>query len=127
MKITKISKYIIALILIIIIWIFSYKIILRNSDNFINNGKASKIKELISKSKEPIKNSEYIESWMTFKYINFIFKIHPNYISEKLEIKDDKYPNITIWKYIKKNRLDANETLTKIKKIVSEFLENNNK
>ena len=52
---------------------------------------------------------------MTFSYINFRFHLHENYLKDKLSIDDNRYPNLSIKRYIKKNNIDNNEFLEKVR------------
>ena len=46
-----------------------------------------------------------IKPWMTFNYLNVIFKIDPLYLKNFLNINDSKYPNIRIDQYARKNNI----------------------
>jgi hypothetical protein len=46
-----------------------------------------------------ITNVNNIKTWMTFDYINFIFKLDPIYLKNTLMITDSRYPNIRIDHY----------------------------
>jgi hypothetical protein len=62
-----------------------------------------------------------IDTWMTFSYINTIFKLPADYLKTNLNITDMRYPNITLGGYIIKNKLDKNIYLESVKKAVSDY------
>jgi hypothetical protein len=38
----------------------------------------------------------YIESWMTFDYVNVVFGLPPSYLSDALHVTDARYPHLSI-------------------------------
>ena len=68
---------------------------------------------------------DYIQSWMTFHYINTIFAIPENYLNNNLKINDNHYPNLTIKKYAKNNNLNEQSALATLKQSVRDFMANN--
>lgn len=62
-----------------------------------------------------------IQPWMTFDYINFVFKMPPSYLKNILGITDTRYPNIRIDRYAKIYQIDQTVLLTTIKKYVTTF------
>ncbi len=69
---------------------------------------------------EQIAPSE-IQQWMTFAYINFIFKLPANYLQDTLHLSDERYPNIQIIRYAHKNRLDVSRVLTNVQQAVAAY------
>lgn len=65
---------------------------------------------------------EYIDTWMTFQYINFVFNIPEAHLKHILKIEDPRYPNMTLGKYIKNKKLDKTKFIDEIKKIVREYM-----
>jgi len=58
------------------------------------------VSELLLKNKQSnqisIADTDYIDVWMTFQYVNFIFDIPENYLKDQLRITDNAYPNMTL-------------------------------
>lgn len=75
--------------------------------------------------RKKIDDVNYIESWMTFHYINIIFKVPENYLKDKLNIVDEKYPNISLLKYMNKNNINNVEFLNKLKWVLGEYIKQN--
>lgn len=48
-----------------------------------------------------------IRSWMTFGYINTIFKVPPAYLKNALSISDAAYPQLSLYGYADKEHLSA--------------------
>ena len=48
-----------------------------------------------------------IDTWMTFDYLNTVFKLPPKYLQHALAITDPSYPNIHIGRFAK----DSHQTL----------------
>jgi hypothetical protein len=64
---------------------------------------------------------EEIEPWMTFAYINFVFKLPDEYLKMKLGISLDRYPNIQIARYIRLTHADTVYFLTSLRRAVGEY------
>lgn len=62
-----------------------------------------------------------IESWMTFAYINFVFKLPTNYLQSDLQLFDSRYPNIQIRRYARMNHLDEAELVKNVQNAVTSF------
>ena len=84
------------------------------------------ISELLLKNKQMNQTSardiEYIDTWMTFQYINFVFDIRENYLKDMLHIEDVHYPNLSIERYIRNQKLDKAIFIEEIKKQVLEYM-----
>lgn len=65
---------------------------------------------------------EYIDTWMTFQYINFVFNIPEAYLKNTLKIEDPRYPNMTLGRYVKNKNLDKTKFVKDMKKIVREYV-----
>lgn len=59
-----------------------------------------------------------IKPWMTFNYLNVIFKLNPIYLKNSLNITDSRYPNIRIDQYTRKNNLNPFSYIEKIKSVI---------
>lgn len=70
------------------------------------------------------KNTNLIDSWMTFDYINTIFKLPKDYLKNSLNISDPHYPRILISRYAKTNKLDIKTFISKIKDSVNSYFLN---
>ncbi len=60
-----------------------------------------------------------IEPWMTFAYINTVFKLPETYLQQTLGIADIRYPNTSIQRLIRKNNLNGIEFMTRLRQAVS--------
>lgn len=63
----------------------------------------------------------YISAWMTFDYLNKVFNLPFSYLKDSLFIQDQKYPFITIKQYVKRNNLDVDIFVEKIKDSIRKF------
>ncbi|MCX6712150.1 MAG: hypothetical protein NT041_00475 [Candidatus Vogelbacteria bacterium] len=63
-----------------------------------------------------------IQPWLTFDYINFVFRLPPNYLAGKLPVPDSRYPNISIEKYADRHNLDQKQFLTDLKAAIQDYL-----
>lgn len=64
----------------------------------------------------------YIQGWMTFRYVNQVFSLPAGYLQTELNISDSKYPNITINSLAKEqNKSAAAELLLVQQKIKNYF------
>ena len=62
-----------------------------------------------------------IEPWMTFQYINFIFKLPPSYLKDVLDIGDAQYPNIQLARYARMHDLPLDAYVTMVQQTVSDY------
>lgn len=65
-----------------------------------------------------------VSAWMTFDYLNVIFKLNPNYLRETLAINDPRYPNVRIGHYIKYNHLNEATFLGGLEQAISNYPNN---
>jgi hypothetical protein len=62
-----------------------------------------------------------IQPWMTFDYVNVVYKLPTNYLKQILGISNSKYPNVRIDTYGKQSGIDQTLLLTTIKKYVTTY------
>jgi len=65
-----------------------------------------------------------IMTWMTFDYINVIFKLGPNYLKNALMIDDNRYPNIRIDRYAKHHSINNQVFLRVIQQLITNYISN---
>ena len=68
-------------------------------------------------------DANYIDSWMTFRYINVIFDLPENYLKDDLNIHDNNYPNVSLKKCALTDKIDPALFLDKVKQAVNAYLE----
>lgn len=68
-----------------------------------------------------------IKPWMTFNYLNVVFKLPAGYLQNALALTDSRYPNIRIDTYARKNRLDQAFFLQNVKQAITSYSYNKNK
>lgn len=125
----KLSIESILMILIVVALILMSVVLVRNI-NMAKKGGAFKqhvpISDFLLKNKRTnsatIADVEYIDTWMTFQYINFIFSLPEDYLRGALYIEDKKYPNLPIERYVKSKNLDGPSFILEIKKFVRDYL-----
>jgi len=54
----------------------------------------------------PIPDAGHIEKWMTFRFITVSFRLPTDYLKTTLDIRDTRYPNLTLDRYAKSAGLD---------------------
>ncbi len=62
-----------------------------------------------------------IAGWMTFRYLNFVFKLPPAYLATELHISDKQYPNIQISRYARTHQIDSVQFLDSVQKAVASY------
>jgi hypothetical protein len=65
-----------------------------------------------------IMSPSQIQSWMTFRYINYVFRLPENYLSKTLNISDTYYPNLVISTYAGSHKLNNAAFLANVKQAV---------
>lgn len=66
-------------------------------------------------------NVNNIMPWMTFDYINVIFRLDPTYLKNNLMINNPRYPNIRIDNYTKHLHLDTQAFLHNIQQVITNY------
>jgi len=67
----------------------------------------------------PIQVSD-IHTWMTFDYLNVVFKLPTDYLKNKLSITDPRYPNIIINRYALLNDINPQQLLYTIQQLINQ-------
>jgi UDP-glucose 6-dehydrogenase len=62
-----------------------------------------------------------IQPWMTFEYINKVFKLPPEYLRGKMSIQDASYPRMTLMGYAKRHQLNAAQFVNSVKDAVIKY------
>ncbi len=70
-----------------------------------------------------VTDPNYIEGWMTFRYINTIFKLPENYLPHYLQVTIARYPNLTLDSYSKSYHLDKLVFTEKIRQAVRDYIQ----
>ena len=52
-----------------------------------------------------------IRGWMTFRYINLVFNLQPDYLKNSLDITDKRYPNVSINSLAKTQKITSQSIL----------------
>ena len=63
-----------------------------------------------------------IRSWMTFDYINTLFRLPPDYLKTQLNITDVHYPRISIRTFAKNSHVDTSVFLNTVQEDIKSFL-----
>jgi hypothetical protein len=63
-----------------------------------------------------------IADWMTFDYLNHVFKMPPEYLKGALKITDVRYPRLTVRGFAAGNKINVALALTQVKVLVEDFL-----
>ena len=118
-KIKKLWSWLLLLVGIIIIAIFSW---LFFSTRPVANYHSLPVPSLRRQNQAVIvRDPKLIETWMTFDYLNKIFDLPTNYLQTALAITDPHYPFLTIRHYVRLQKLEATSTLVLIKEIVTKY------
>lgn len=66
-------------------------------------------------------NPNSINNWMTFDYLNVVFKLPPDYLKNNLKINDPRYPNISLNHYIRENNFNSSIFLHNIQNLIINY------
>ena len=69
-------------------------------------------------------NVSVISPWMTFSYVNIIFKLPPLYLESALNISDSQYPNLIIARYAKLQKIQSDVFVGQIQSAVTAYFQN---
>lgn len=121
----KISFKKISFVTLIILCVLSLVIFIVTFDRFKKEGDFTISYSI--KNHENFNNKHNINEvgvWMTFDYINFIFKLPPDYLKNYLSINDARYPNIKVGHYIRENNLNPAVFIQDIKQAIMIYQNN---
>lgn len=62
-----------------------------------------------------------IQAWMTFDYVNVVYKIPTSYMKDILGINNTKYPNLRIDTYAKQSGIDQTLLLNTVRHYISTY------
>ncbi len=77
--------------------------------------------------REILMSPTQIQDWMTFRYINSIFRLPPPYLAQTLNITDAYYPNLVIGTYASSRQLNPAAFLESVKQAVTAYPAGGNK
>lgn len=63
-----------------------------------------------------------VQSWMTFDYINKVFKVPSDYLKNSLGISDSSYPNETIGHYARSKKEKSSAVLLQAQEVLHNYL-----
>ena len=63
-----------------------------------------------------------IRPWMTFDYINKVFKLPADYLKNILNISNSHYPNVSFGSYAKEEKVNPTDFITKVREAVHNYL-----
>lgn len=66
-------------------------------------------------------DASFIESWMTFDYINYMFSLPPSYLQTSLSIEDPRYPHLAIEDYAEYAHVNLATELAKVQAAVRSY------
>src|ERR1700733_1684117 len=72
-------------------------------------------------------DTDLIQSWMTFDYINHVFALPPTYLQTTLHITATSYPRLSLSTYARTQHLDAATFLASVQNAVHAYLITQNK
>jgi hypothetical protein len=73
-----------------------------------------------------IQDPTQIEGWMTFSYVDYIFKLPKDYLLKSFAITDSHYPNLEINQYANEKKFDTANFLKQIRESVAQYIKNGN-
>jgi hypothetical protein len=116
----------VALFLVIIFTVFSIE---SNIDATMNLGALAPQNYLhhpaLNRSIPP--DPSAIADWMTFDYLNKVFKMPPEYLKNAMNILNAKYPRLTVRRFAADNSISPALALTQVKVAVQSFLSSQTK
>jgi len=69
-----------------------------------------------------IQDIVFIRPWMTFTYVDSLFRLPEDYLRTNLPVADPRYPQITISRYAAETASDPNELLVAVQHLVRQYL-----
>ncbi|MBU6370455.1 MAG: hypothetical protein KGH93_02185 [Patescibacteria group bacterium] len=114
---------IVLLITIVFLAVFCVREYRRISRLDLINAYKERFAQEVGEHRGPLgaKDAVLVASWMTFGYVNMIFKLPPEYLQNDLAISDGGYPNVSIGHYAKTHALDQKLFVVAAQKAVAAY------
>lgn len=64
----------------------------------------------------------YIDYWMTFEYLNTVFKLPDSYLQQQLNITNSRYPRLSIARYASSHKIKRAAAIAQVKQLISNYL-----
>lgn len=113
----KITVVLLALLCIVSGWFFIYSL-----KKFYIAGELRPAYSLRKKTfVPPPADVADIRTWMTFNYVNVVFKLPPTYLQQQLGITNRYYPNIRIDTYAKYTHMNPKTLLVAVQSAISTY------
>lgn len=80
---------------------------------------------LRSRTPLTLTSPDQIQPWMTFDYVNKVFKTPPEYFQTSFSITDKEYPRLFLFTYARRHGIPASSVVSKVKAAVQNFLATN--
>ena len=124
MTIHKLYEYAIAVIAFLVLILGCLSFFLIENYQHVHTTRGVHIFELIQQGKIPLTadDAKSISSWMTFDFINRVFKLPAAYLQSSLNITDAKYPNMPLWGYARAHGLDEATFVSEVQADVGAYL-----
>ena len=96
--------------------------IIRNSHLLLNS--PLQFTNLHSRAPLAPQDASYIQTWMTFDYINTAFHLPVDYLETNLDIRNIQYPHISIARYARENNINPSTFVSEVGNAVREYVSN---
>jgi len=124
-KIVKYIKYamiacVVAILLLGLLFAWDYAALIRAR---LVSAREIEVSALIH-SHGPLTASDVglIRPWMTFNYINTLFKVPPDYLKNNLSISDPSYPRLSLSEYAKYQQTNSAVVLSQVEDSLATYL-----
>ncbi len=68
-----------------------------------------------------VSNPDSVQAWMTFDYINVVYRLPKDYLATVLGITNVQYPNLRISKYATLTKQSPEQLITNIKEAIRRY------
>jgi hypothetical protein len=84
---------------------------------------SNRLAQMINKNHKTLTSNEVgmIQGWMTFDYVNVLFKLPKNYLKDSLKINNSAYPKIIINRYAKSIGTSTNAFIGDLRSSVFDY------
>jgi hypothetical protein len=123
-KYLKNNKMIISVVVLVLLSIFSLVWFVGTVHRFARSGQLTADYSIRKGHPTRINHSLNVNSvntWMTFDYINVIFKLPKSYLQNTFNISDPRYPNIRIGNYTKQHKLNSSQFMDSLKQAITNY------
>ncbi|MCL4405366.1 MAG: hypothetical protein M1361_02360 [Patescibacteria group bacterium] len=118
----KCAVILLSIALVVLVVFFAIAIVHLKRLEFIDQQRVEVSDFLRSHGSLTADDVSLITSWMTFDYINRLFKLPEDYLKTSLSVSDSRYPQMSVYAYAKASHTSTATSVAEVSSAVRDYL-----